>query len=31
MVAISSKPDVKHLIRRGSWVAGRMNTDWYVV
>ena len=31
MVAISSKPDVKRLIRRGSRVAGRMNTDWYVV
>src|SRR5215211_1386857 len=31
MVAISSKPDVKRLIRRGSRVAGRMNTDWYDV
>ena len=31
MVAISSNPDVKRLIRRGSRVAGRMNTDWYVV
>lgn len=31
MVAISSKPDVKRLIRRGSRVAGRMNTEWYVV
>lgn len=31
MVPISSKPDVKKLIRRGSRVAGRMNTDWFVV
>lgn len=31
MVAISSRPDVKKLIRRGSRVAGRMNTGWYVV
>lgn len=31
MVAISSNPDVKRLIRRGSRVAGRMNTAWYVV
>lgn len=31
MVAISSRPDVKRLIRRGSRVAGRMNTAWYVV
>ena len=31
MVAISSNPDVKRLIRRDSRVAGRMNTDWYVV
>ena len=31
MVAISSKPDVKRLIRRGSRVAGRMNTEWSVV
>jgi two-component system, OmpR family, sensor histidine kinase KdpD len=31
MVAISPNPDVKRLIRRGSRVAGRMNTDWYVV
>jgi two-component system sensor histidine kinase KdpD len=31
MVAISPSPDVKRLIRRGSRVAGRMNTDWYVV
>jgi len=31
IVAISSKPDVKRLIRRGSRVAGRMNTAWYVV
>jgi len=31
MVAVSSKPDVKRLIRRGSRVAGRMNTAWYVV
>jgi two-component system sensor histidine kinase KdpD len=31
MVAISSNPDVKRLIRRGSRVAGRMNTEWYVV
>ena len=31
MVAISSKPDAGRLIRRGSRVAGRMNTEWYVV
>jgi two-component system sensor histidine kinase KdpD len=31
MVVISSKPDAKSLIRRGSRVAGRMNTEWYVV
>ncbi|MBV9453158.1 MAG: universal stress protein [Rubrobacter sp.] len=31
MVAISSNPDSKRLIRRGSRVAGRMNTEWYVV
>jgi two-component system sensor histidine kinase KdpD len=31
MVAVSSKPDVKRLIRRGSRVAGRMNTAWSVV
>ena len=31
MVAISSKPDVKRLIRRGGPVAGRMGTDWYVI
>ena len=31
MVPISSSPKVKRLIRRGSRVAGRMNTDWYVV
>ncbi len=31
MVAVSSNPDVKRLIRRGSRAAGRMNTGWYVV
>lgn len=31
MVGISSKPDAKSLIRRGSRAAGRMNTEWYVV
>lgn len=31
MVPISSNPAVKRLIRRGSRVAGRMSTDWYVV
>jgi len=31
MVPISSKPDARRLIRRGSRVAGRMNTEWYVV
>ncbi len=31
MVPISSNPNAKRLIRRGSRVAGRMNTDWYAV
>jgi two-component system sensor histidine kinase KdpD len=31
MVAVSSNPDVKRLIRRGSRTAGRMNVGWYVV
>lgn len=31
MVPVSSNPSAKRLIRRGSRVAGRMNTDWYVV
>lgn len=31
MVAISSKPDARSLIRRGSRTAGRMNTEWYAV
>ena len=31
MVAISSKPDAGRMIRRGSRVAGRMNTDWYAI
>lgn len=31
MVALSSKPDARSLLRRGSRVAGRMNTDWYAV
>ncbi len=31
MVAISSKPNARSLIRRGSRTAGRMNTEWYAV
>ncbi|MGH3146232.1 MAG: universal stress protein [Rubrobacter sp.] len=31
MVAISSNPSARRLIRRGSRVAGRMNVGWYVV
>jgi len=31
MVPISSNPAANRLIRRGSRVAGRMSTDWYVV
>ncbi|MCA3749738.1 MAG: universal stress protein [Rubrobacter sp.] len=31
MVALSSKPNATSLLRRGSRVAGRMNTDWYAV
>lgn len=31
MVPVSSNPAAKRLIRRGSRVAGRMSTDWFVV
>lgn len=31
MVPMSSNPAAKRLIRRGSRVAGRMSTDWFVV